>query len=213
MLSPFSQGLRASPHSLPPPTHTPTPSYSLLFLFHRPAYFQYPLGSELLHSYWEKGATTVWGLPRWLSGKETTCNAGDMGSIPGSGRSWGWEDPLEKEMAAHSRILAWQMPWTEKPGGLQSMGLQRVWHRHDWATEQYQQYVTGFVRPLTSSASLRHFPSLRKSIPRLVIIQNYWKKKKSSDSKRKFLSPMKYWYSPSKKRDLTRTGQFLPMQF
>ena len=33
-----------------------------------------------------------------------------------------WEDPLKKEMAAHSRILAWEIPWTEKPGGLQSMG-------------------------------------------------------------------------------------------
>ena len=36
------------------------------------------------------------------------------------------EDPLEKEMATHSSILAWKIPWTEKPGGLQSMGLQRV---------------------------------------------------------------------------------------
>ena len=38
-------------------------------------------------------------------------------------RSLGWEDPLEKEMAAHSSILAWEIPWTEEPGGLQSMGL------------------------------------------------------------------------------------------
>ena len=43
-------------------------------------------------------------------------------------RSLGWEDPLEKEMASHSRILAWRIPWTEEPGGLQSMGLQRVGH-------------------------------------------------------------------------------------
>ena len=41
------------------------------------------------------------------------------------------EDALEKEMAAHSRILAWKMPWTGEPGELQSMGFQRV--RHDWA--------------------------------------------------------------------------------
>ena len=41
-------------------------------------------------------------------------------------RSLGWEDPLEEEMAIHSRILAWRIPWTEEPGGLQSMGLQRV---------------------------------------------------------------------------------------
>ena len=40
-------------------------------------------------------------------------------------QSLGWEDPLEKGMATHSRILAWRIPWTEKPGGLQSMGLQR----------------------------------------------------------------------------------------
>ena len=41
-------------------------------------------------------------------------------------RSLGQEDPLEKEMATYSSILAWEIPWTEKPGGLQSMGLQRV---------------------------------------------------------------------------------------
>ena len=44
-------------------------------------------------------------------------------------RSLGWEDPLEKEMAAHSSTLAWKIPWMEEPGRLQSMGPQRV--RHD----------------------------------------------------------------------------------
>ena len=44
-------------------------------------------------------------------------------------RSLGQEDPLEKGMATHSSILAWEIPWTEEPGGLQSMGSQRV--RHD----------------------------------------------------------------------------------
>ena len=43
-------------------------------------------------------------------------------------RSLGWEDPLEKGMATHSSILAWRTPWTEEPGGLQSMGSQRVGH-------------------------------------------------------------------------------------
>ena len=43
-------------------------------------------------------------------------------------RSLGREDPLEKEMATHSSILAWRIPWTEKPGKLQSMMLQRVGH-------------------------------------------------------------------------------------
>ena len=40
--------------------------------------------------------------------------------------SLGWEDPLEKEMATHSSIRAWEIPWTEEPDGLQSMGWQRV---------------------------------------------------------------------------------------
>jgi len=44
-------------------------------------------------------------------------------------QSLGWEDPLEEEMATHSSILAWRIPWAEEPDGLQSMGSQRV--RHD----------------------------------------------------------------------------------
>jgi len=43
-------------------------------------------------------------------------------------QSLGWEDPLEKEMATHSSVLARRIPWTEEPGGLQSMGWQRVGH-------------------------------------------------------------------------------------
>ena len=43
-------------------------------------------------------------------------------------RSLGWKDPLEEGVAAHSSILAWKIPWTEEPGGLQSMGSQRVQH-------------------------------------------------------------------------------------
>ena len=45
-------------------------------------------------------------------------------------RSLGWEDLLEKGMATHSSILAWRIPWTEEPGGLESMELQRVRHIH-----------------------------------------------------------------------------------
>ena len=51
-------------------------------------------------------------------GKESACNAGDPV------RSLGREDPLEKEMATYSSILAWRIPWTQEPGGLQSVGLQ-----------------------------------------------------------------------------------------
>ena len=62
-------------------------------------------------------AVVRYGLPRWLSGKELPANAGDAGSIPG------WEDPLEEETATHSSVLAWEIPRTEEPGRLQSMGL------------------------------------------------------------------------------------------
>ena len=50
--------------------------------------------------------------------KESACNVGDLGLIPGL------EDPLEKKMATHSSILAWELPWTEELSGLQSMGSQ-----------------------------------------------------------------------------------------
>ena len=59
------------------------------------------------------------GFPGGSVSKESAYNAGDLGSISGS------EDPLEKAMATHSSILAWEMPWTEEPGGLQCMGLQK----------------------------------------------------------------------------------------
>ena len=63
------------------------------------------------------------GLPWWLTVK----------NLPAVQETWvqspGQEDPLEKGMATHSSILAWLIPWTEEPGGLQSMGLQR--DRHD----------------------------------------------------------------------------------
>ena len=52
----------------------------------------------------------------------------DGGDIKGTVRSLGWEDPLEEGMATPSSILAWRIPWTENPSGLQSMGLQRVGH-------------------------------------------------------------------------------------
>ena len=63
-------------------------------------------------------------LPQLLSGKESVCNAGSIQET--RIRSLGQEDPLEKEMAAHSSILAWRIPWTEEPGGLQSLGSQRA---------------------------------------------------------------------------------------
>ena len=57
-------------------------------------------------------------------GKESACNIGDTGDVVGS---LGQEDPLEKEMATDSNILAWEIQWTEEPSGLQSMGSQKSW--------------------------------------------------------------------------------------
>ena len=58
--------------------------------------------------------------------KNSPANAEDTGSNPGS------EDPLEEEVTTHSSILAWEIPWAEEPGGLQSMGSQK----HNLATKQ-----------------------------------------------------------------------------
>ena len=70
----------------------------------------------------------VMGFPGGSEGKASACNARDRV------QSLGWKDTREKGMATHSSILAWRMPWTEEPGGLQSMGLQSV--GHDWATSR-----------------------------------------------------------------------------
>ena len=70
-------------------------------------------------------STLGYGLPRWLSGKESACQCRRC-------KRWVWslgqEDPLEEGMATQSSILAWRIPWTEEPGRLQSIGLQRVKH-------------------------------------------------------------------------------------
>ena len=66
----------------------------------------------------------------------THCMAQTVKRLPAVRETWvqslGWEDPLEKQMATHSSTLAWRIPWMEEPGGLQSMGSQRVGHH--WAT-------------------------------------------------------------------------------
>ena len=65
------------------------------------------------------------GFLNGSDGKEPDCSARDSGLIA---QSLGWEDPLEKEMATHSSILAWRILWTEKLGRLQTTGSQRVAH-------------------------------------------------------------------------------------
>ena len=63
--------------------------------------------------------TQVVGFPGGSDGKASTMRETQV-------RTLGWEDPLEKEMAIHSRTIVWKIPWTEEPGRLQPMGSQRV---------------------------------------------------------------------------------------
>ena len=79
----------------------------------------------LLRKYFKSCTFPFGGLPRWLSGQESACQAWESGTIPESEGSPGGR------MTTHSTILAWKIPWTEEPGGLQSM---RPWRAgHNWA--------------------------------------------------------------------------------
>ena len=114
-------------------------------------------GSVAFCSSWGAKAVTTerlnWSLKTWANSCQfqglfhctmgvwpylfsTSLVAQRLKSLPAMRETWVWslgrEDPLEKEMATHSSILAWRIPWTEEPGGQQFTGLQRV--RHDWAT-------------------------------------------------------------------------------
>ena len=80
----------------------------------------YLLGVELL------GHMLTQGFPGGASGNEPTCQCRRRKEAPV--QSLGLEDPLEKVTATHSTVLAWRIPWMEEPGGLQTMGLQRVRH-------------------------------------------------------------------------------------
>ena len=67
------------------------------------------------------GDSGSFGFPGGAVVKNLSANVGAAGGV-------GWEDPLEEEMATHSSILSWRIPWIEEPGGLQSVGSQRVRH-------------------------------------------------------------------------------------
>ena len=106
--------------------------------------------------WWRTGKPGVLQCMEWkIAGQQlnkNNKNAACMGfpgssaveNLPSKQETWqepwvwslGWDDPLEKEMATCSSILAWETPWTEEPSGLQSMGWQRV--RHDWVAKQQQ---------------------------------------------------------------------------
>ena len=73
-------------------------------------------------------------LHQWLSGKESAYSNAET-----QAQSLSWDDLFEKEMATHSRILSWEIPWTEEPGGLQSIGLQISWDMVELLNKQFSQ--------------------------------------------------------------------------
>ena len=120
--------------------HLPPLFYQLIFIssvflkIHRVnmALSSNSLGTHLVHFLVVfKPASGFPGVP---SGKEPACQHRRHETQV---LSWGWEDLLEKERATHSSVLAWEIPWTEEPGRLQSMGSHRV--RHDWSNLAHTQ--------------------------------------------------------------------------
>ena len=103
---------------------------------------------------WE-GVSGVFGMGVYIAWA-FPCSSG-VKNPPAMQKIWVWslggEDPLEKEMATHSSVLAWEIPWTEEPGRLQSMGLQRV--GHDLVTKHTRTYIVAmktlsYHKPLSS---------------------------------------------------------------
>ena len=114
------------------------------------------------------------GFPGGTSGKEPTCQCRRH---KGHGWSLGQEDPLEEGMASHSSILPWRIPWTEEPGMLQSMGLQRA--GHGWATELkhiYASLVAQLIKNLYAMLETQFnswiwkFPWRQDRLPTLVFL-------------------------------------------
>ena len=92
-------------------------------------------------------------------------------------QSLGWEDPLEEEMATHSSILAWRIPWTEEPRGLQSMGLQRVGHNGAFIHThmgsfrfQKRSERPGENRPISEASDQKSAPQIRNHIESMAYL-------------------------------------------
>ena len=94
----------------------------------------------------------------------------------------GWEDPLEEGMTTHSSILAWEIAWTEEPGGLQSMGLQRV--RHDRVTKHAHTL-------LIKAAAIGGGPSLLPA-KRFLVVHGYEQNTRESDEHQRYVRSRVY---------------------
>ena len=110
------------------------------------------------------GKGTMWsGLPWWLSGKESACKAGDVGSVPGLARSpgEGKGNPLQYSCLGN--------PWTEEPGRLQSMESQRV--RCDLATKQQQEYHVAHPLPMQTQESPPALPAAHLPLWAVLLVE------------------------------------------
>ena len=90
--------------------------------------------------------------------QEATCNAGDMQET--QVQFLGWEDPLESEMATYSSILAWEIPWAEEPGGLQSRGRKELvmteQHNNNNSSMLLNSVITFFPFPTIQDLNICH---------------------------------------------------------
>ena len=104
-------------------------------------------------------------------------------NLPAMQETWvqalGGEDPLEKEMAIHSSLLAWEIPWTEEPGGLQSIGWQRICHY--WWTKHRHMHEYQEVRIMgVTLDSVLHYGEA-KAIPGMERCQHDWSTMRKED--------------------------------
>ena len=140
----------------------------------------------------------VWHYILCFSTSRGLPGGSEVKRLPAMQETWvwslGWEDPLEKEMVTHSIILAWRIPWTEKPGRLQSTGSQRV--EHDWATShtlthsasQFSFHLTVIVSCLRS---FQDFVRFKKKYYNDILIH---------DTKSYFANPCQFINKTKKKK-------------
>ena len=98
------------------------------------------------------------GFLWWLSNKESACQCRRTELYPGA-----WKDPLEKEMATHSSLFALKIPWTERPGGLQFIGLQTVGHDRATKHSTSQSIAYSFCHTAETNKTLgSNYPPIKK---------------------------------------------------
>ena len=130
--------------------------------------FKKAISKEQRTILWLPGAGEGWNgwsrsrdrcFPGGSDGKESACSAGDMGSIPGSGR------PPEKGMATHSIILAWRIPWTEEPCGLYSpWGCKEPDTTEQLTQKQIKEYKFSVIRKISSEDTIHRVVTLVNSM-------------------------------------------------